>query len=90
MALFTYFCKACKKEWRKILAKDTKQRCPNCGKNGSRQPKSVTTSSKEIVDTGIMPKRVEMLVGAQEISKERSRMDAEENKEQYRVLKTRK
>jgi hypothetical protein len=50
-----------------------------------RNPKPVTTATKETLDNGIMVKRVERLVDAEEIYRERSRKHSEENKQSVGV-----
>lgn len=79
MALFYYVCKKCEVVTRRILDRPAGQVCPKCGKGMRRLPKPVTTKTNEVLDNGVMVNRVERLVDAEAIYKERSRRDAEEN-----------
>jgi DNA-directed RNA polymerase subunit RPC12/RpoP len=85
MAVFWYKCK-CGASLRKLLEKAVPQVCSSCGKKMARSPRPVTTKTNEVLDNGLMVNRVERLVNAEEIYKERSRRDSEEHATEIPVV----
>lgn len=85
MGVYHYKCNKCQTSIRKILAKAEIVYCETCKSKLKRDPKPLTTKQNEVLDNGIQTKAVERMVDAEEIYKERSRMDSEANAEYNKV-----
>jgi len=84
MPIYHFQCVKCQKSSRRLLPQEIPVLCKLCGELLLRDPKPLTTSTKEVLDNGLMVRSIERLVDAEEIVKERSRQDAIENADFYR------
>jgi putative FmdB family regulatory protein len=74
MPLFNYRCSSCgltKSVIRRFKAKKNPPSC-SCGTVMTRAPKPPSSRVVETIDNGVMPKRVEKLVDAERLFKERA------------------
>lgn len=72
MPLYYYYCSECSLEKKRIVDVPVEQPCPKCNKNMARSPRPPTSQVMEVVDNGLMSKRVERLNDIESILKERS------------------
>lgn len=77
MPLYYFRCKACGAPARRIIEPEKVKdvRCPKCGGEVERTPKPPTAMLKEVVDNGLMVKRLENFTDGQELTKARSKLD---------------
>lgn len=76
MPLFHLQCENCSKSIRKILksSKETDNMKCECGNTLKRVPKPPTSCVKEILDNGLMSKKVERYSNAEELHKARNKI----------------
>ena len=75
MAAFYFNCKE-HGEFGRIMSKVTpKSDCPVCGVPSKRAPRPLSTSTNEVLDNGLMSRRVERIQGATQLYKERAKAD---------------
>lgn len=75
MPLFYFFCEPCQKRFFKLLKGDQAKggyECPTCSKIAARAPQAPSSQVLEVVDNGLMPRKIERYADAQRIFKERS------------------
>lgn len=73
MALYIYYCPACNSE-RNILNKPSGYfSCLNCNTQMVRKPEGPSSQVMEKLDNGRMPRAIERLADAEELSKERAK-----------------
>jgi hypothetical protein len=72
MAIYHFRCFECE-QFVKSFKKEAK--CPSCDKPMDRDPHPPNLDVKEILDNGVMTKKVERLVDTENIMKERSKED---------------
>ena len=77
MPLFYFVCTNCGSPDKRILepVQVSRIKCRSCGGTVKRTPKPPTTHLKEVVDTGMMAKRLENFVDGQSLTKARSKLD---------------
>lgn len=76
MALFKYTCKACGTPKQSICEPEqvnSPPPCKKCGGELTRTPSPPTTSSYEVLDNGLMSKRIERFTDAERLYKERKK-----------------
>lgn len=73
MACFNYKCPNCSKETRRIVPKPTVTFCDECNVEMVRAPKPPTTQVKEVLDNGLMPRKVERLRDAEDLNRNRTK-----------------
>lgn len=73
MPLYCYQCSTCKKTARRICSPDESKTAPICcEKPMKRTPKPITSRCVEVLDNGVMPKKLERLVDAERLFRERA------------------
>ena len=60
MAIFNLKCSECNFEHKRMLEKYTPYECPICQKGVMLRNPNFTVQVKEVIDNGLMPKRVEV------------------------------
>lgn len=77
MPLYYFRCLTCGSANRRILepSQVKKTLCNKCNGKLLRTPKPPTAMLKEMVDTGLMPKRLENYVDGHSLTKKRSTLD---------------
>lgn len=79
MPLYNFVCMACGAANRHLMkAADLANAvclCDKCGGQMKRSPQPPSAIKKEVLDNGVMTKRVERLADAERLVKERSRED---------------
>lgn len=85
MPLYVYQCEGCseqKQRIRKAVDANTPFDCEFCG-NGKmvRKPQPPSARAVEVLDNGLMAKRVERPADAERLFKERAKADSERRKE---------
>ena len=83
MPLYNFWCFACQKKVRKILAAEPAGilPCPTCGENLERNQSPATARLTEIYDNGLMSRQVERLQDIEEIREEHGKADPHEARE---------
>lgn len=74
MPIYYFVCRRCRTNVRRVMepAEAARYACPACGRKMTRQPKPPATQVNETVDNGIMPRAIERLANAEELSRERA------------------
>lgn len=72
MALFTYRCRSCGASARRIQAAADPPTCAGCGKKMGRFENPPKAQVKEVLDNGVMSRRVERLADAEELYHDRA------------------
>ncbi len=83
MALYYFFCDICQKEVKKLLPPKKSKLEQLCKIDGSvliRTPKDITTSLKEVIDTGLQARKIEQIAGAPGLLEEREHQEREKKK----------
>jgi hypothetical protein len=73
MPAFYFKCDKCSKQKRKILPKLEKEVRCECGGVCVRAESNTSSVVKEVLDNGIMARKVERIYNIQELAKERSK-----------------
>lgn len=79
MPVYHYLCSACKTQIRRLLRAGTapfSYRCA-CGGEAVRAPEAPTAKAVEVLDNGLMQKRLERPADAQRLFRERSNLPKE-------------
>ena len=79
MPIFDYRCELCGERVRTM--KSSSKEHANCGGVLVRKPTGATSQQVEVVDNGLMPRRVERLAGVEEMVHERAVEDPRFRKE---------
>ena len=75
MPLFYYICDICQKEIRRVCNIQESKTLPICcGSQTKRNPRPVTARCIEVIDNGIMTKKLERLTDAERLFKERAKV----------------
>lgn len=77
MPLYYFTCLECKAPDKRILEPERVKNvvCRKCGGKVERNPRPPTGMLKEVVDNGLMPKRLENFIDGQSLTKARSVLD---------------
>lgn len=73
--MYYYVCGACQEGRRRICSPaeaKTPPPCPRCGKTMARSPKGMTSRTVEVLDNGVMTKKLERLADAERLFHERA------------------
>ncbi len=84
MALFYFVCPTCKKEIKKLFRAESKIKevlCPIDKTVTIRAPKGSATMVYEVIDNGIMAKRVVQLAGAPQMLEERQEISRKKKRD---------
>lgn len=78
MSLYHFSCVGCEEDTRRLLEKPSEvsiQICKKCGDKLTRVPNPPTSAIIEVLDNGIMSKKVERFSEAERLFKERAKGD---------------
>lgn len=75
MPVFNYRCVSCGYKFGKMAATRNPPPCPKCGGDCRSDPTGPTAQVNEILDNGLMPRRLERLRDAERLYKERAQND---------------
>lgn len=81
MLLYNFVCSGCKKLVRKFLAigQQTKRQTCDCGAVLKRAAGGPSSQKMDVLDNGLMPRRIERLADAEALSRDRAKNDPRMN-----------
>lgn len=77
MPMYNYQCPECEQNFRLLLKPERALEpmpCATCGSVMIRKPQPPTSMVKEVLDNGLMSRKIERLANAEEIGRDRSKV----------------
>jgi putative FmdB family regulatory protein len=83
MALYHFSCSGCEEATRRLLepSEASSQICKKCGDKLTRVPNPPTAAVVEVLDNGVMSKKVERFKEAERLYRERAKNDPRHKKD---------